>query len=143
MLFLVEASQAEDELYCFLFIGKGATVCMKRGCTTNHNGERFNYEDGTLLIIKGPDVAFLDPTLAALLLLDGLLKLWRAAWEPFEVWRRNFVLATSLDATEVTEVLMQESDAHLALAAHFKTPAKGIQEFDFKEDSILPDLLED
>ena len=94
----------------------------------------------TLLIMKGPEVAFSDPTLEAVLLSDGLLKLWRVTWEPFEVWRRKFALATSLDATEVTEVLMQESEAHLARVAHFKTPAKGIQEFNFEEDAILPDL---
>jgi hypothetical protein len=102
-LFLVEASRAEEESYCFSFIGKGATMCMKRGCATN---ERVIYKDGTLLIMKGPEVAFSDPTLEAVLLSDGLLKLWRAAWERFEVWRRKFALATSLDATEVTEVLM-------------------------------------
>jgi hypothetical protein len=132
-LFLVEASRAKEESYCFSFIRKGATVCMKRGCATDHNGKRFNYEDGTLLIMKGPDVAFSDPTLEAVLLSDGLLKLWRAAWEPFEVWRRKFALATSLDATEATEVLMQESESRLARAAHFKTTAKGIQEFDLNK----------
>jgi hypothetical protein len=60
-LFLVEASRAREELYCFSFIGKGTTVCMKRGCATNHNGESVIYEDGTLLIMKGPEVAFSDP----------------------------------------------------------------------------------
>jgi hypothetical protein len=71
--------------------------------------------------------------LEAVLLSDGLLKLWRVAWEPFEVWRRRLALATSLDATGVTKVLIQKSEAHLARAAHFKTPAKGIQEFNFEE----------
>jgi hypothetical protein len=85
--------------------------------------------------MKGPDVAISDPTLEAVLLSDGLLKLWRATWEPFEVWRRKFVPATSLDAAEVTKVLMQESEAHLAHVAHFKTPAKGIQVLDEHENS--------
>jgi hypothetical protein len=39
-LFLVETIGADEELYYFSFIGKGATECMKRGCATNHNGER-------------------------------------------------------------------------------------------------------
>ena len=53
-LFLVEAFGAGGEPYCFSFIGKGATVCMKRAWSTNHNDERVVYEDGTLLIMTGP-----------------------------------------------------------------------------------------
>lgn len=99
------------------------------------------FEEGTLLIMKGAEVAFSDPTLNAVLLSDGFLDLWRASWEPFEAWRKKFSLvAASPDAMEVTEVLMKESEAHFARAARFTNPAKGIQEFDFKEDAILPDL---
>lgn len=118
-LFLVEAIGADEEPYSFSFTGReGATVCMKWGCVTNHNGERVNFEEGTLLIMKCPEVAFSDPTLDAILLSDGLLELsWKASWELFEVWRKKFTLAYSLDAMEVTEWLMKGSKDHFAQAA--------------------------
>lgn len=87
---------------CKKKIGNGTKMCKKKNCTISHRGdEPGRIANGTILVLKSPEVVFLEPSVHERNITDAVLVQWLAARRGIEEWSNLFSIANSTQHNEV------------------------------------------
>ena len=104
-------------------IGKSSSsVCIKKNCNTNHIGERQEWTDETLVIVKSSNVVFNEPSIKTEKLSQELKTQFLSENKTLDNWHLLFAYVNELEAPVTIKALDRRLAEKLAAETFIKTP---------------------
>jgi len=121
-----------DSAFCLKYIGSGASICLRTGCTTNHGGasgvggrQSFTPPScGVLLILKNGQVAFASPALKMSSVEGNVVKMWEGQTKTLEEWQSWFQASNQGANFEMSYSDIKSEAQASKNSDAFRTPAK-------------------
>ena len=108
---------------CLGMIGKSSSsVCIKKNCNTNHIGERQEWTDETLVIVKSSNVVFNEPSIKTAKLSQDLKTQFLSENKTLDDWHLLFAYVDELEAPVTIKALDRRLAEKLAAETFIKTP---------------------
>jgi hypothetical protein len=139
-IFVVPNQYKGFSLYCFQFIGQGASYCTARNCATSHHHASVNIVmPGEIYVSKSSTTAFVTPSITKSVIDSDVLSGWRALSLTLPEWNEKFLIATAAleDAPVSTAAMEVHEEFFRTKALNFETPAKQKRDADDDESPVL------
>jgi hypothetical protein len=114
-------------MYCFQFIGQGASLCTAKNCTTAHyHASKKQVAPGELYVSKSVSTAFVTPSITSTVIDSEVLVDWLSRSLSLQEWNEKFFITTNAsDEAPASSTAMEVQETFFRTKAlNFKTPAK-------------------
>jgi hypothetical protein len=115
----------EDEYneLCLGSIGQGSKLCIKRGCTSFHNGTKATIPFGSLQVMHNTNHLFIEPSAPSSMIDPDLLDMWFQEKLSLEEWSDQFAIIRNTN-TVATKKSFGIAQNFAKTAKTFKSPLK-------------------
>jgi hypothetical protein len=138
-LFCLPATEKDLNKLCLGLIGQGSKFCIKKECTTFHNGKGANVSLGSLHVMRTNDSLFVEPSAPSNMLDTQLLQTWMQERLTLEEWSERFSIipnTTTVASNKTFDVAADFAKTARFFKSPLKTPADTL-----KLDTLLNNVF--